>query len=119
VVCAVDNAFGRGLRDVRAVIKDTLLASNGLQVESAWFTIRTAGQLNNCQVNSRAPKRGVAPRHDFYESLSHNFRCGLWPARAGTYLACLPGRPALGDGPLVRSHHRYCRRSMSLGLALV
>ena len=81
------------------------------------FNLGYRRQLNNPEGQEK-PNR-VAPRDDSYESLRHNHRRGLWPARSGPYLACLRGKPAPGDGPVVRSPHRLSRRSMSLGLALV
>src|SRR5438445_13277478 len=65
----------------------------------------------------KTPPCAPRPTDDFYESLCHNHRRGLWPAHSGTYLACLRGRPAPGDGPLVHSHHGRRRCAVSLGLA--
>ena len=65
----------------------------------------------------KTPPCAARSTDDFYESICHNDRRCLWSAHSDACLACLRGRPAPGEGPLVHSHHGRRRRAMSLGLA--
>ena len=65
----------------------------------------------------KTPPCAARSTDDFYESICHNHRRCLWSAHSDACLACLRGRPAPGERPLVHSHHGRRRRAMSLGLA--